>query len=63
MRNLNMICIEKDFVAWSSPNETLNISDSRENQSNVIPGQIQKVIDDSLDEPTLMKYRKEYFLN
>ncbi len=63
MRNLNMICIEKDFVAWSSPNETLNISASRENQSNAIPGQIQEVIDGSLVDPALMKYRAEYFLN
>ena len=42
MRNLNIICVEEDYVAWSASNKTTNISASRENQSNVILDQIQK---------------------
>ena len=44
MRNLNIICIEKDFVAWPCPGKTINLSDSRENQSNAILDQIQDFI-------------------
>jgi hypothetical protein len=63
MKNLKIICIEKDFVAWSVPNKTINISESWENQSKAIQGQIQNVIDNSHDYPTLKRYREEYFLN
>ena len=40
MKNINIICIEEVVVPWSAPNETRNISESRENNSNVIPGHI-----------------------
>jgi len=40
MRNLNIICVGEEVVTWSVPNETTNISESRENQSNVIPDQM-----------------------
>ena len=63
MRNLNIICIEKDFVAWPCPGKTINLSDSRENQSNAILDQIQDFIGNSHDDPNLKKYRQEFFLN
>ena len=41
MRNLNIICIQEEVVPWSAPNETIIISESKENQSNVIPEQMR----------------------
>jgi hypothetical protein len=63
MRNLSIVCIEKDFVAWSSPSEATNSSDSGGNSLNTILKQIQDVSDDSPKETTLKKYREEYLLN
>ena len=75
MRNLNIICIEEDFVPWPAPvitdqvvsnavnrkSRSLNVPDSKFQSSK--QNCCQNIIYNSNSDLTLKRYQKEYFLN